>query len=264
MTSYAFLVQELQQVGDTWEIVVNEVGDPGVLALRMWPPSGLTPYPVTITEGLVITEPEVQGSFTIAGLTGEAFGSMDDGFAALFREQGFDPDRPAAGHQRVTNSEGTSWDMDDGEFADRYVDNFVYFEIQPDLIDLYAIDDETLTVRLSNGLDHRVRLGLVGAGPLIGGGWLIMDDGVIVPATLYERQPVYDQLNCPRLNALRHQIHIVIDRAAKERLMLAYLVAAFAQVGTIASGGGDPEIAEKILDLAREAQRLHDELRDDG
>jgi hypothetical protein len=264
MTSYAFLVQELQQVGDTWEIVVNGIGDPGMLALRMWPPSGLTPYGVWIREGIVITEPDVQGSFTIGGLTGEAFQSMDEGFAALFREQGFDPDRPAPGNQRVTNSEGVTWEMDDAEFTDRFVDHFVYFEIQPDIIDLYAIDDETLTVRLANGLDHRVRLGLVGAGPLVGSQWLIMDDGVIVPATPYERLPVYDQVNCPRLNELRWQIHIVIDRAAKERLMLAYIVAAFAQVGTIASGGGDPGLADKVLDMAREAQRLHGELHDDG
>lgn len=262
MTSYSFLVQELNQVGDDWEIVVNEIGDPGILALRMWPPSGLTPYGVTIREGLVITEPSVQGSFTIGGLNAEAFGSMDEGFAALFSAQGFDPDRPPDGTQRVVDADGQSWDYDDADFADRYVDNFVYFEIQPDIIDLYAIDDETLTVRLGNGLDHRVRLGAIG-GSLIGSNWLIMDDGVIVPATPYERQPVYDLVNCPRLNVLRQQIHIVIDQAAKERLMLAYIVAAFAQVGTIPSGGGDPGLAPKVLDYAREAQRLHRELHGD-
>jgi hypothetical protein len=262
MTSYAFLVQELNRVGDDWEIVVNEVSEPGILALRMWPPSGLTPYPVTIREGLVITEPSVQGSFTISGLNSEALSAMDAEFAALFRAQGFDPDRPPDGKTRVRLEDGTTWDFDDNEFAERYVDYFSYWEIQPDIIDLTAIDREVLTVRLANGLEHRVQLGEIGHGSLAGSAW-VMKDGVILPATGYTGTVVYDQLNCPRLNMLRQQIHVVMARASEERLMLAYIVAAFAQVGTIASGGGDPDIAERVLGYAREAQRLQEGLQHD-
>lgn len=250
--SHSVLVQELVAEGDMWRMTILEVGRAQYLSMVMWPNSAGPPYGVTIAEEIMITEPNVIGTFEIRGLTEEAVNSMDEGFAELFRQAGFDPDQ---GQTRVHDpANQTHYRYSDSDFAEYYVDNFVSWRIQPDPWNLHKIDDEQLTVYLGNGLEFSARLGTIGAG-VRAGDLYMLQDSVIVPAT-NSFVVTLDQFHCQRLYQLRLGIHEAIRRAIEERLEIAYIVAAFADVITIASGGGDPDIAEKILGKAREAAKL--------
>jgi hypothetical protein len=246
------LVQELVADGDAWRMSILEIGTSQYLMMAMWPNSPGPPYGVTITEEIIITEPNLIGTFFIRGLTGEAVDAMEPGFAEAFRQAGFDPDH---GQTRVHDPANQTYYLySDSDFAEYYVDNFTGFRIQSDPWNLHKVDEETLTVYLGNGLEFSTRLGSVGAGARAGDLYML-HDSVIVPAT-QGYMIVLDQFHCPRLYHLRVAIHNAIQRAIAERLELAYLVAAFADVLTIASGGGDPDLAEKILTKAREAEHL--------
>lgn len=243
MPSYAFQIQEVTAAGDEWELTTFQVADVFHLTRILFPTDGMAPY------GLVITGDNDR--FVLKGVTNDVVAHMDPEIAQKFRDAGYDPNQAADGYQRVWQEDGTYWDYSDADFAERYVDNFAYWEIQPDVLDLQAIDNETLTIRLANGLEHRMPLGQIG-GSL--SGWrYVQHDGLIFPAS--DLNITYDAYKCPTLNALRMQLHIVVNEAARRRLQLAWIVFAFSQVGSIASSGGDPDLAERVLNAAEEAQR---------
>lgn len=87
MTSHSVLVQELVRQGDAWRMIILEVNSYGRLAQVMWPNSQ-PPHGVAIEEGLMVTDGVESGEFLIHGLTPEGLGTMDEGFAQLFRDNG--------------------------------------------------------------------------------------------------------------------------------------------------------------------------------
>lgn len=84
-------VRELENAGHGWRMVIGGVGTATELWWALWPDGGgdaLTG--IHIEEGMVQTEPHVEGEFTITGLTPYAVRAMQDDFEYRFTSAGFE------------------------------------------------------------------------------------------------------------------------------------------------------------------------------
>lgn len=74
----------LEHTGSGWLLKINGFTEESAVGAYIWP-SGI-PHGVTITAGLVITEPHPSGDFTITGVTFEALQAMDPWWSGYFSE----------------------------------------------------------------------------------------------------------------------------------------------------------------------------------
>jgi hypothetical protein len=162
-------------------------------------------------------------------------------------------DHPREGYLRVWLDRENHYDYSEADFAAIYVDNATGFRIQVDPWAPQEIDKETITLYYANGLTYSVKLGDVGTGGYTDR--YTLKDSIIVPcdAHLAVSLPQSHVLN---LRLLRQHIHDVIRRAIADRLEIAYVVAAFADVIGINSSGGDPDLYDKVTRKAHEAAEL--------
>jgi peptidoglycan hydrolase-like protein with peptidoglycan-binding domain len=235
------LQRNLYQLGYTEiEHASGEYDDATVRALARFDSArGLDP------DGTVCSEVQQE---TIQMLAGEDIGPKQD------------PDDPsrdrgaADGYTRVWMSKQDFIDYSDSDFDAAFVDNASGFSIQPEAFALDRIDDEPLNLTYPSGATYTVQLGLIGSADQLAEKYMLQGS-VIVPVT-NDFTVSLDQFHVPKLYLLRNEIHEAIRQAIADDLEMAWIVYAFTQVGTIASGGGDPDLAQRVHDAAKQAGDL--------
>lgn len=159
-------------------------------------------------------------------------------------------DTPQDGYTRVWFDQENFYDYSDADFATLYVDYATGFQIPVDPWAPQEIDKETLTLHYANGLTYSVRLAEVGTGSPTDR--YTMKDSLIVPCDAHLTVSL-TRSHVPHLYLLREHIHATIRRVIQERLEIAYVVAAFADIIGINSSGGDPDLYDKVTRKAHEA-----------
>jgi hypothetical protein len=163
-------------------------------------------------------------------------------------------DQPQDGYTRVWFDHENFFDYSDADFATLYVDYATGFQIPVNPWAPQEIDKEMLTLHYANGLRYSVLLADIGTGSPTDR--YTMKDGLIVPCDGHLAVS-YTRSHVPHLYLLREHIHATIRRVIQERLEIAYVVAAFADIIGINSSGGDPDLYDKVTGKAREAAELH-------
>jgi hypothetical protein len=95
----------LERTSAGWLLKINGFTEESAVGAYIWP--GGVPHGVTITAGLVITEPHPSGDFTIAGVTMDALQTMDPWWSSYFSQASvMSADEPAPEHPHPAGSSG--------------------------------------------------------------------------------------------------------------------------------------------------------------
>lgn len=166
-------------------------------------------------------------------------------------------DEPQEGYTRVWFDAENFLDYSADDVEALYVDNQTSgFRIQPDPWRLDAIDEEEITISYAHGAEYRVRLGAIGQPTGVVDRY-VFDAGLILPATSSLEVSLSEHY-VPRLFLLRMAIHEAVRDAIADRVELAAIAAAFAQIIGINSSGTTPTTGRDIARLIEIANHAHD------
>jgi Putative peptidoglycan binding domain len=163
-------------------------------------------------------------------------------------------DVPADGYTRVWFDHENFMDYSDADFGQLYVDYATGFQLQLDPWAPQNVDQQTIHLHYAGGQVYSVVLGHIGTGNPTDR-YLMDSSGVVLPCD-HSLAVSFTRSHVPHLYLLRESIHAAVARLIEERLEIAYIVAAFADIIGLNSSGGDPGVYDRVHEKARAAAEL--------